>query len=50
MVPEYVKAEYTKWKQQNEQVYFGKEHTEIEINPSSLENLFQNLPDISGTL
>ena len=50
VVPEYVKAEYTKWKQQNEQVYFGKEHTEIEINPSSLENLFQNLPDISGVL
>lgn len=50
VTPDYVKAEYTKWKQQNEQVYFGKEQTDITINPSSLEDLFQNLPDISVTL
>lgn len=50
IVPEYVKAEYTKWKQQNQQVYFGKEQTDITINPSSLESLFQNLPDISVDL
>lgn len=50
LTPEYVKAEYTKWKQQNDQVYYGKEQTDIVINPSSLESLFQSLPDISVDL
>lgn len=42
--PEILKAEYTKWDQQNNQVYFQKEETDFEITYPSLEDLFQNLP------
>jgi hypothetical protein len=50
VTPEVVKSEYKRLKQQNEQVYFGKEQTEVTITPCSLVNLFHSLPDISGDL
>jgi len=42
--PEVVQAEYKTWKQQNDQVYFQKEDTAIEITYPSLEDLFRTLP------
>ena len=50
VTPEVVQSEYMRLKQQNDQVYFGKEQTDLTINPSSLEELFQSLPDIAGDL
>ena len=45
--PEIVKSEYTSMKQQNDQVYYDKEETDIKISHSSLEDLFHNLPSAS---
>ena len=42
--PDYVKAEYKTWKQQNDQVYYQEEKTSIEINLLSLEEIFRILP------
>ncbi len=45
-IPSKVLSEYKIWKQQNEQVYYQKEQTDISINYSSLRDLFLNLSTI----
>ena len=44
--PKYVKAQYNVWKQQNENVYFKKEETTMDITFFPLKDLFQSLKDI----
>lgn len=45
-IPSKVVSEYKLWKQQNEQVYYQKEETNITIDHSSLNDLFLNLSTI----
>lgn len=42
-IPNTVLAQYNIWKQQNDQVYFQKEETNMSITYSSLKDLFQSL-------
>lgn len=47
VTPEAVISQYKIWKQQNDQVYFGKEETDITITYASIEDLFHTLPGLS---
>lgn len=47
LTPEAVVSQYKIWKQQNDQVYFGKEETDSTITYASIEDLFHTLPGLN---